>query len=346
MSTLDITHDFLEVVDNLEAVTVRPPLVENSNSELVDNGYFESSLTDWDFATNFSWEEAGIALSAGAVSSFIAQSITTVIGVEYILAFDLMMPVSGGAPGLVLKVGTLVNDSSIQSYSPTYSGRHVRTFTATDTTTWITLRSDDTTGRYGNITCRALNDTSVANALRRAISTREIVQSKGQWRQGDVRWHIYETQLTSPPAMGSVIIDGNGTEWTVLAVDRETLDSRWRCWCRNNALALVGETLVEIQKAAFTKGTNGAQVATFGEWAVDVRARVQRLDAQELVVENGRRVLIQPAEIYTLYPFQVDNRFRVVDSYGQAYKVTGFRYPDSIDQLFTITAEAHPWPLS
>lgn len=341
--TLDITDDFLDVVDNLEAVTVRPPLGESQYSELLTNGDFDTDLVGWT-ASNFTWEER-LALSDATSGSSIIQSIATTAGVQYILAFDLMTPEASVA-GVAVKIGTSSNGSQIASYTPSYSGRHVRTFTATGSTTWLTFRGDDRAARYGNITCRRLDDTSVASALRRAINTREVFASAGQLRQGDVRWHIYETQLTSPPALGALIIDANSTEWTVLGVDRETLDSRWRCLCRNNAVASVDETLVTIKKHELTKGDGGAQKAVPVTWAASVRARIQRQEAPAPLTENGRRYLPGPVEIYCRDPFVVDQRFQVVDSHGQTFKVTGYRYPDDIMQPFTILAEQTPWPLS
>lgn len=76
-------------------------------------------------------------------------------------------------------------------------------------------------------------DTAVSYALQRAVTAKEIEDSGGVLRIGDVRWHIPNAEITpTVPKAGDRIVDANSASWRILIVDEHTLTSRWRCWCR------------------------------------------------------------------------------------------------------------------
>lgn len=338
--TLDISDDFIDVVDNLEAVVVRPPEEENANDELLANGRFDSSLTGWT-PGGATWEER-LAL-ADLNGEYLAQEAVTVAGVDYVLSADVFGVWTSTAPSL--RIGTAANGSQIGSNSIAESGRLTTSFEASGTATWITLRNGDTRTRFGNVSLRRSGDTAAASALRRAVSNREAAASGGKYRQGDVKWHVDASELASPPAIGATIIDASLNYWVVLAVDQQTFNNRWRCWARKLDTADVDLGYVKIQRAEYAKSEAGAQSPTWVDWAEQVRARVQP-QASAVTHENGRTRLPEAVTIYTKHQFPIDNRFRIVGANGRIYNVRGYADPHRVDGLFAIEAEVATWPLN
>lgn len=338
--TLDVSDDFVDVVDNHEAVTVRPPIDQNSNAELVTNGRFDESLTGWS-PGGATWEDRLALCDVGA--EFLAQAVTTTASGVYIASVDVYGDWDATAPSV--KIGTSVDGSQIETNTVSESGRLVFEFTATGSATYLTLRNGDRRCRFGNVSVRADGSTDVTNALKRAVSNREAIASGGKYRAGDVKWHIAQDELTNPPAIGSVVIDGDSVEWTVLAVDEQTFTNRWRLWCRKLSVASDALGTVTIQKALLSRSPSGAEVSTWQDWAIEVAARIQR-QASATTVVNDRRDMADRVTIYTKYQFPVDHRFRIVGADGRTYKVQGYSMPEQIGGLFAIDAEVNPWALN
>lgn len=338
--TLDVSDDFVDVVDNHEAVTVRPPIGENSNSELLANGRFDENLSGWSLGGAVFEERLALC----AVSSeFLGQSIATTAAGVYLVSVDVFGTWSSTAPSV--KVGTSLNGSQIETNTVAESGRLVFEFTASGSTTYLTLVNGDQRCRFGNVSARADGSTDVTNALKRAVSNREAMASGGKYRAGDVKWHIAQDELTNPPALGSFVIEGDGTEWTVIAVDEQTFTNRWRLWCRKLSVASDALGTVTIQKAMLSRSPSGAEVSAWQDWAINVAARIQR-QASATTVVNDRRDMADRVTIYTKYQFPVDHRFRVVGADGRTYKVQGYSMPEQIGGLFAIDAEVNPWALN
>lgn len=338
--TLDVSDDFVDVVDNHEAVTLRPPIDQNSNSELITNGRFDENLSGWSLG-GAAWEDR-LALCA-ADGEFLGQSITTAASGVYVASVDVFGAWSSTAPAV--KVGTSLDGSQIETNTVSESGRLTFEFTASGTTTYLTLRNGDRRCRFGNVSVRLTGSTSITNALKRAVSNRDAAMSGGKYRAGDVRWHIAQDELTNPPAIGSVVIDGDGVEWTVLAVDEQTFTNRWRLWCRRLSVADDGLDSITIEKLLRSRSPSGAEQVIWQDWAINVAARIQR-EASSTTVQNDRRDLPDRVTVYTKYQFPVDHRFRVVGADGRTYKVQGYSMPDQIGGMFAINAEVNPWPLN
>jgi len=346
---LDVSDDFVDVVDNHEAVTVRPPIAENANAELVTNGRFDSGLSGWS-PNGATWEDRLALCDISA--EYLGQAITTVADADYIVAVDVFADWSSTAPAI--KVGTSLDGAEIESNAITESGRLIFEFTATGTTTYLTLRNGDKRARFGGVSVRAVDSTSVANALRRAITDREAAasqsnawtgQSGGKYRKGDVRWHIAQDELTAAPKIGSVITDGDSVEWTVLAVDEQTFLNRWRCWCRRLSVADEALGYVSIEKDLLVRSPSGAEKHEWQTWAKTVAARIQP-QAAGIQTISDRRVIPERVTIYTKHQFPIDQRFRIVGADSRIYKVQGYAMPQQIGDLFAIEAEVNPWGLN
>ena len=68
--------------------------------------------------------------------------------------------------------------------------------------------------------------TEVTHALRRAVRTGELKQSEGQYTASDVAWHLPVSQLPEAPRLGDVIVDADDQRWSVLGVQKTTLQGR------------------------------------------------------------------------------------------------------------------------
>jgi hypothetical protein len=179
--------------------------------------------------------------------------------------------------------------------------------------------------------------TPLANALRRAVTTREAEQSDGRYTAADVRWHLDASELTEPPRLGDRLLDTAGETWTVLETRLATGGSRWACLCRN--LAIVGglDTYIAIRRERVTKGAGGAVERTWENFRTGVRARIQIQEAQRRE-EHGRQAGLVTAKIFVAEQIELDNGYQIVAADGTVFEITGFRSPDTLGRLFEIDA--------
>lgn len=177
----------------------------------------------------------------------------------------------------------------------------------------------------------------VAQALRRGVTTREAQRSAGRLTAADVAWHLPAAELPEPPALGDVILDAGGRRWTVLQVQRATLDGRWRCLARDLAVVHRLDDTVDIQQATYTKSSGGADEPTWHTWKTGLRARIQPALA-EVKDERLRQVTRSVVLIYLEEDLAVDHRHRVKGPDGTLYRVRGFRKAQRIDAVMEIDA--------
>ena len=179
--------------------------------------------------------------------------------------------------------------------------------------------------------------TEVPHALRRAVTAREAQRSAGRLTAADVAWHLPAAELPEPPEPGDLILEAGGRRWTVLEVQRATLDARWRCLARDLAVAHRLDDTVDIQQATYTKSSGGADEPTWHTWKTGLRARIQPALA-EVKDERLRQVTRSVYLIYLEENLSVDHRHRVKGPDGTLYRVTGFRKAQRIDAVMEIDA--------
>jgi hypothetical protein len=75
-------------------------------------------------------------------------------------------------------------------------------------------------------------ETSIAHALRRAISKNESASSGGSVLLSDVRFHLPAQELPLAPAADDKLIDSTGRVWIIQHVKSATCATRWECLCR------------------------------------------------------------------------------------------------------------------
>ncbi len=186
-----------------------------------------------------------------------------------------------------------------------------------------------------------LGDQSILNAHRNQITNAEIEASNGKARQGDTIWQWPVSETPTRPVLGSTLTDGDGRVWTILAIHKQVLSSKWSAVCRELDIEDGSATLITIQKATYTKGTHGAAVATWANEYTNVRARIQ-LAAQTIEVEHDAdetedtyRIILESD--LSVDPLRAD--YRVIDGDGDVYSVLSYEQAGRIDTLSVITAQ-------
>lgn len=179
--------------------------------------------------------------------------------------------------------------------------------------------------------------TTIAHALRRAIRTAEAEASGGKYTTSDTHWHLPSTELADAPRLGDRLIEGNGTAWTVLQVELLALGGSWRCQARNLAIAAGLDQQITIQRAAWTRDSAGAPVATWSDWRVNLAARVhpvagKAIDA-EARTQSRRRV-----QVFLTEAAPLDHNYRILQG-AAVYRVLGYEGTDAIDRLTTLWVE-------
>jgi putative lipoic acid-binding regulatory protein len=182
--------------------------------------------------------------------------------------------------------------------------------------------------------------TEIETALRRAINTKEREASGGKYLSSDVVFHLDAAEQVTRPAIGSTIVDDDGT-WTVLETAWQTLAKRWRCVCRQ--LSIDSSLTVTILEASFTKGTTGAMEPTFATVAEDVVAKVQ-LQTTDVDTSRTNRSTSTAAVVYFAEEQTLGPANRITTSDGKTLKVLSWDGFDQTEMLFRATCEISKAP--
>lgn len=181
-------------------------------------------------------------------------------------------------------------------------------------------------------------DVSVDSALQRAVRTSEVAASDGKYLAGDVRWHLALDEVPDRPTPGDLIVDGNGDRWTILTVREDTLTSRWLCVTRNLSVTFGLDDTIQIEIASWSKGTAGADEASWTTWRTGVRARIQPAASTAEVVEDAKKT----EQAYTVFlgeDLDLTHAHRLVDSRGKVYRFLSSTAAEEIGQLQTVDVE-------
>lgn len=190
------------------------------------------------------------------------------------------------------------------------------------------------------------NDVDVTSALQRAITTKEAAASDGKYSTRDVRWHLPELEVTTRPRLGDVILDVNSDRWTILDVQKATLEVRWRCICRNVAVYYGLDDYVDVLRATISKGTAGAASASWQTSVTGVRASIQLKPAAmgtdtiaTPVVENQAHKTRKEYEIRLERDLNLTRNYMLRDARGTLYEVLAYRAQAEIGQFQAVVAE-------
>ena len=179
------------------------------------------------------------------------------------------------------------------------------------------------------------DSTQVAHALRRKVKAREIRKLDGHYRASDVTWHLPTSEMMSRPRLGDVIIDADGQRWTVLDAREATVDSRWRCVCRNLAVVHGLDQYVDIETVTYSKSDGGADVPTWRAWKTGLKATIQPVESRT-GQQHDRQATAARFRVLVAEDLAVDHTHRVKGPDGTVYRITGSRLADRVDRLMEI----------
>ena len=77
-----------------------------------------------------------------------------------------------------------------------------------------------------------LTEQTVAGALKRPLSLREIDLFAGTLTHGDAKFNLAVSETSFAPAVGDTLSDSDGRDWEIEAVDLLSFGTRYRCWCK------------------------------------------------------------------------------------------------------------------
>ena len=174
-------------------------------------------------------------------------------------------------------------------------------------------------------------------ALRRAVTTEEAETSQGEYTLSDVVWHLSAADVTDPPRPADIIVDGAGTRWTVIEVAQMTAAARWRCVCRNLAIAHGLDLFVDIERAVYTKDARGARQTTWHPWRTGLAAKIQAVAAKNSDAHR-QDVTLGEYRVFLAESVELDHTHRIKGPDGRRYTIDGYKRPDRIDGLVEIEA--------
>lgn len=183
---------------------------------------------------------------------------------------------------------------------------------------------------------------TVYDALRHQVTEAEAEASEGAVTTQDVSWNLPAVQVVDRPRPGSEILEDNssGMEgdpiiWTILTVDLATLGSRYRCACRDLALAFGLNEKVNILRPNLQQDAAGAWTPDFFPAYLDVPAKFQEVEGLE-VRERGKRTTETRYNVFLGRRLRLSIEYQVVDQDGLVYELLGWTTPDQIDALQTL----------
>ena len=182
-----------------------------------------------------------------------------------------------------------------------------------------------------------LDDVAV-DCIDKMVNYKEMASSNGQLRQGD-RIFAWQSKNTTRPALGSVLVDEDGVDWTILTLRYTPQQATYEAGCRALAVEAGLDNYATVLRAnAYTKNDSGEAVPTWTEITSDIPARWQPLQEEAQVFEDAD---------YTRTTYQVtfgdeptDNptelagsNYRLVDTDGNHYRVLEYVQEERIDKL-------------
>lgn len=157
---------------------------------------------------------------------------------------------------------------------------------------------------------------AVAHALSRQITNKEAAESNGAYVIGDLVWSLPVEEVSVAPKPRDTITEADGTIWTIIAVDRATLRTRYRCWCKRYRLEDLLDTTVDIELGTAVSGVRGQVTFTYTTAYASVAARIQPI-SMTAEAEAERRILAPTHMIYLGSAVTVDARHRI--KHGSTY---------------------------
>ena len=180
--------------------------------------------------------------------------------------------------------------------------------------------------------------TTIDHALLRHVRTRQGEPAGGHYTATDAVWHLPAAEITEPPRPGDLIVDAGGSRWTVLDVRQTALQGRWRCVCRDLAVAHGLDQYIDVQEATYAKSAGGADQATWQTWKTGLSAKIQPVEVRA-ENEHERRRTAARFRVFVDADVELDSGHRIRGSDGTIYRIISVRKPERIDALLEIDVE-------
>jgi hypothetical protein len=185
--------------------------------------------------------------------------------------------------------------------------------------------------------------TVIQHALRRAVQSGEFaarnrnesrpyINSDGQCVATDSDWHLPAAELTTPPDIGDVILDGDSRRWTILELELVMLRTRWKCFTRELSIAHGLDDTITILKAV--EGVSGT---TWRIWRTGIRARIQPLEVKINEIDSVRSSTAT-FRIFLEEDLALDHTHRIRSANGSLYEITSIIGLARLGELQTVEA--------
>ncbi len=175
------------------------------------------------------------------------------------------------------------------------------------------------------------------------IDVKETEPTGGQVIQTDTLFVWPVARCTQPP-LGSVLVDEDGTYWTILAVRRKQHVDTWEARCRNLSIVTGDDNVATILKAGYGHGNAGEALAV---WKGAVSGALTPTSADQVSArfqpsKETARILFGSEFTETTYrvlfktPVPIElagGQYRLVDSDGYRYRVVDYQNEERIDKL-------------
>jgi len=170
-------------------------------------------------------------------------------------------------------------------------------------------------------------------------------QAGGQVLEGDRYW-VWPIVATpgvppGPPPLGSLLIDSNGANWTILSVTKKQYPQGvWTAHTRNLRIVYGLNNLASVLEASYAKSPGGEALATWTTVLTNIPARFQPVEQEAQILEDAE----WPKTTYHVYlgtdifapnipvePASAD--YRLADSAGRKYRIMQYQRAARIDAL-------------
>ncbi|NLE38458.1 MAG: hypothetical protein GX621_10580 [Pirellulaceae bacterium] len=174
----------------------------------------------------------------------------------------------------------------------------------------------------------------LCRAVSSPVRVSEARSSAGAYTQDDVVWSLDAGEMTVAPQPGDVVVDADARRWVVLAA-RRGATGRWRCICRNLAIAQSLDRTIDVEVAVRSKDAAGAEVVTWQPWRTGVAARLQPIRSTVAPIHE-RLGQLSEWKVFVADQLDIDHTHRIKTSDGTIYQVVGVQKAQRIDTLMEI----------
>jgi hypothetical protein len=159
------------------------------------------------------------------------------------------------------------------------------------------------------------------------------VPSGGYHLAAAVVWHLPVVELPVAPQLGDVLLDGSGQRWTILAVKRATIGTRWRCETKNVAVAFGLDDTISVLRAIPDAGG-----PAWRTWLTGIRARIQPIETK-IVRDDAGDSTIHRYRVFVEENLELDHQCAIRGADGTIYAITAAIGAERIGELQVIEAQ-------